>query len=98
MFLFLSFNPNLVSIVYIPGKHNAVVRIAAARLVSLHVVVSLLTLSCLFFLRVVLMLKTAAMATPKKLLNPNRKGGINIWMILGVVKEPCLLLVLDKKS
>lgn len=31
MFLFLSFNPNLVSIVYIPGKHNAVVRVAAAR-------------------------------------------------------------------
>lgn len=30
MFLFLSFNPNLVSIVYIPGKHNAVVCVAAA--------------------------------------------------------------------
>lgn len=31
MFLFLSFNPNLVSIVYIPGKHNVAERLAAAR-------------------------------------------------------------------
>lgn len=31
IFLFLSFNPNLVIIVYIPGKHNAVVCVAAVR-------------------------------------------------------------------